>query len=437
MPNGARLDPQSAVVVGAGIIGVCCAYALRRSGFEVLLVEKDEPGQAASFGNSGSIGLASTPPLGLPGMLKDVPRMLMDPRHALVLRWRYLPRSLPWLLKFARTLDPARVEAISAARANLLSHAGGAYEDLLSEIGHSELIYPSGLIFAYESEGSFRGARYGIELRRRTGVEVQEMSGNTLREIEPALSERAAQGFYLPAVRTTTSPLALTRSILAAYRARGGKLVHATVRRFERGPEGVCAVETDQGRHLCDLAVVAAGAWSRDLAKQFGDRIPLAAERGYHIVVEDPPVKPAVPIVSGDRNVSMTMMEGNLRMTTMAEFAAIDAPPDHERALRLFRAAAGLIRDLEVKAASRWIGSRPSTPDSLPVIGRSPRCPNLFYAFGHGHLGLTFGAVTGRLVAQLARGDRPNIDIGPYRPDRDYTGAHLFESAVERPGAAR
>jgi len=153
-------------------------------------------------------------------------------------------------LKFARTLDPARVEAISAARANLLSHAGGAYEDLLGEIGHSELIYPSGLIFAYESEGSFRGARYGIELRRRTGVEVQEMSGNTLREIEPALSERAAQGFYLPAVRTTTSPLALTRSILAAYRARGGKLVHATVRRFERGPEGVCAVETDHGRHL-------------------------------------------------------------------------------------------------------------------------------------------------------------------------------------------
>ena len=181
MPNGARLDRQSVVVVGAGIIGVCCAYALRRSGFEVLLVEKDEPGQAASFGNSGSIGLASTPPLGLPGMLKDVPRMLMDPRHALVLRWRYLPRSLPWLLKFARTLDPARVEAISAARANLLSHAGGAYEDLLSEIGHSELIYLSGLIFAYE----FRRKLPGRSLRHRTAPSNgRGSSGDVWKHIE-------------------------------------------------------------------------------------------------------------------------------------------------------------------------------------------------------------------------------------------------------------
>ena len=225
------------------------------------------------------------------------------------------------------TLDPARVEAISAARANLLSHAGGAYEDLLSEIGHSELIYLSGRSLPTspkEASGALATAsNCAVERAWKLGDVWKHIEGDRAGPIRTCCAR------LLP----TGSPhdnqsLALTRSILGAYREQGGKLVRATVRRFARGPEGVCAVETDQGHHRCDLAVVAAGAWSRDLAKQFGDRIPLAAERGYHIVVEDPPVKPAVPIVSGDRNVSMTMMEGNLRMTTMAEFAAIDAPPD-------------------------------------------------------------------------------------------------------------
>src|SRR4051812_38420649 len=285
---GPEPSAERAIVVGAGIVGVCCAYALQRAGFNVLLLDKDEPGMAASYGNSGSIGLASTPPLGVPGMLKEVPRMLLDPMHALVIRWRHLPRSLPWFIKFARTLDPARVEAISHARAALLSHAGDAYDDLLEEIGRPELINGGGLIFAYETESTFRGARYGIDLRRRTGVEVVEMSGAGLRDIEPALTEKVVQGFYLPKVRTTTNPLKLTRAILAAYEERGGRVLRETVRGFDRGSGRVRGVQTDQGRHSCDLAVIAAGAWSRELIQHLGDDIPLAAERGYHIVIEDP-----------------------------------------------------------------------------------------------------------------------------------------------------
>lgn len=419
------VQAKRAVVIGAGIIGACCAFSLQRAGFEVLLLEKDEPGRAASYGNSGSIGLSSTPPLGVPGMLRDVPRMLLDPNHALVIRWKRLLPSLPWFLKFARTLKPARVEAISRARAALLARSGAAYDDLLATIGRPELIYGSGLIFAYESEGAFKGARYGIELRRRTGIEVQELAGDALRELEPTISGKATHGIFLPNVRTVTNPLHLTQAIMTAFVQAGGRVRREEVKGFERDGDKVSAVLTDRGRHACDLAVISAGAWSRRLVRMLGDTVPLEAERGYHIMIEHPRMVPAIPVVSGDHNVSITTMDGDLRMTTMAEFAAIDAPADHDRAMRVFKAASGLIRDLEIKVASRWVGSRPSTPDSLPVIGRSPVAGNVLYAFGHGHLGVTFGAVTGNLTTQLALGARPNIDISPYRPDRAYDGSHL------------
>ncbi len=416
---------QRAIVVGGGIVGACCGYALQRRDFDVTLIEQAEPGRAASFGNSGSIGLASVPPLGMPGMLKDLPKMLLNPVHPLILRWRHLPQSLPWLRRFARALSPGRVEAISGARAALLSHAGNAYEGLLAEIGHPELIYASGLIFVFETQAAFEGAKSGVALRRRHGIEAQEMTGPALRELEPAISHKVVAGVHYPVVRTVTDPLTLTQAILTAFQERGGQVANEQVTGFEHGSQGVAAVLTKSGRRPCDLVVIAAGAWSAELARQLGDKMFVVPERGYHIMIARPAQSPAIPLVSGDRNVSIVKMTHGLRMTTMAEFAAIDAPPDHQRALRVFQGAAGVVRDLELDVASSWMGSRPSTPDSLPVIGRSLRSRNVIYAFGHGHLGLTFGAVTGNLVGQLARDETPNFDIAPYRPDRGFDGSHL------------
>jgi D-amino-acid dehydrogenase len=411
---------STAVVIGGGIIGACCAYALLDRGFAVTLIEKDAPGRAASFGNSGSIGLASVPPLGMPGMLKDTPRMLLDPHHPLVVRWSHLPTALPWLLKFARNLSPARVAAISRGRAALLAQAGTAYDVLLAQIGRPELLHGGGLVFAYESEAGLRGDRAGIELRRRHGIEVREMTGAELRELEPAISERAVCGTYFPIVRTALDPLDVTEAIVGAFIARGGRLLHEEVRAFEMGAGGVEQVATNVARHPAGLVVLAAGAWSRALAEMLGERFPLIAERGYHIMIADPPFAPAIPVVSGEWHVNMTTMTTGLRLSTMAEFAAIDAAPNHARVLKVCEGAARLIRGLELKVASRWVGSRPSTPDSLPVIGRSTRQRNVIHAFGHGHLGLTFGPITGAIVAALARDEAPPLDIAPYRPDRSF-----------------
>jgi D-amino-acid dehydrogenase len=416
---------QRAFVLGGGIVGACCALALLRRGFDVTLVEKDVPGHAASFGNSASIGLASVPPLGTPGMLRDLPRMLLDPMHPLVIRWRHLPQTLPWLMRFRKTLAPARVEAIAGARAALLSQAGHAYDSLLSEIGRPDLIRTTGLIFTYESRAAFEGARGGIALRRCHGIEVHEHDGDALRTLEPALSDRVVCGVHYPIVQTVTNPLSLTEAIVDAVRTRGGRVLREAVVGFEFGPSGVAQIVTDAGRHACDLVVLSAGAWSGRLAGLLGDKVSVTAERGYHVMIEDAPNMPAISVASGDRNVSISTLSTGLRMTTMAELTAIDAPPDHERALRIFQSAAGLIRGLELNVASRWVGSRPSTPDSLPVIGRSPRYRNVIYAFGHGHLGVTFGAVTGSIVGTLARDESPNLDITPYRADRAFDGSHL------------
>ncbi len=423
--NPATATGTRALVLGGGIVGVCCAYQLARRGFRVTLIEKDEPGRAASFGNSGSIGLGSVPPLGMPGMLKDLPKMLADPLHPLVIRLRALPTTFPWLMRFKSALDTARVEAIATARADLLSHSGTAYDALLHEIGRPDLITHRGLIFAYESQAAFEGARAGIELRRRHGIVAEEMSGGALREMEPAISRKVAAGVFYPVVRTVIDSLSVTTAILDAFLALGGTLLRETVQDFERGPAGVERVVTDAAKHECDLVVLAAGAWSRPLAAKLGDRVMVTPERGYHIMVANPPYLPKIPVASGDRFVSITTMTHGLRLTTMSELTAIDAPPDHDRAMRLFQGAAGIIRDLRLDVASRWVGSRPSTPDSLPVIGRSPSAANVLYAFGHGHLGLTFGAITASVIAQLARRESPNLDIAPYRPDRAYDGSHL------------
>jgi D-amino-acid dehydrogenase len=430
VPSSPESGSLKAVVIGGGIVGVCCAYALIRRGFDVSLIEKDRPGYGASFGNAGSIGLASVPPLGMPGMAKDVPRMLLDPMHPLVVRWRHLPAAVPWLLRFTRSMAPHRAEAIGGARAALLEHAGTAYDSLLAEIGRRDLIHGGGLLFTCETHAALEAARTGIAFRRRHGIEAREMTGNELRELEPALSDRVVGGVYYPIVRTVTNPLSLTEAVAAAFRARGGRILREEVRGLETGPSGVERVVTNAGGHPSDLVVLAAGAWSRFLAKMLGDNVPVIAERGYHIMIANPAHVPVIPIISGDRNVSITTMSNGLRMTTMAEFAAIDAPPDHARALRVFEGTAGLIRGLKLEVASRWMGSRPSTPDSLPVIGRAPRHRNVIYAFGHGHLGLTFGAVTASIVGSLARDETPNLDIAPYGPNRSFDGSHLLQESV-------
>ncbi|MDA0674882.1 MAG: FAD-binding oxidoreductase [Proteobacteria bacterium] len=417
--TGAQQGARMAHVIGGGIVGTCCALYLQREGFEVVMLERDEPGKAASFGNAGSLGIASVPPLGMPDIPGKAIKMMFDPMHALRIKLGYLPRAVPWFLAFLKSCQTSEVERIADARTRLLERVYDSYEPLFEAARAQDLIKKPGLMAVYEKDESFERARFAYDLRRNRGIRVEEISGDQVRDMVPAIGPAAKRAYFMPDVSYVINPLRLTETLARHFVERGGKIVREEVRRFEFGPNGVSKIVTDKGTHDCQTVVVAAGVWSRELARQLGTRVLLESERGYHIMIPDAGVNVPVPFMAADRNVTFTQMELGIRMTTGAEFSGVDAPPDHAWAERLFRAGvAAIMPQMKMDKIIPWYGPRPSTPDSLPVIGKASKHANVFFAFGHGHLGLTFGAVTGRIIADLAAGRRPNQDLTPYRPDR-------------------
>lgn len=409
---------KTVTVVGAGIVGVCCALHLQREGFKVRLVEKGEPGMKASFGNSGSFGTASCVPFAMPGVLKKVPKMLFDSESPLKLRWSHVPRALPWFLRFIAASRPSRVEEIAAARNSLLVHTHAGYAPLIEGADASKWVDNNGLMMVFENETTFEGAAYALDLRRRNGVHMDILDGNEARQMEPALSKKVIKAVSLPDVSRTIDPFRLTESLAKDFVRRGGEIVNGEVRGFEIGPDGPTRIVTDRGPLEVETVVIAAGVWSRPLAKQLGTSVPLEAERGYHVMFANQDFALKRALVSADRNVSLAHMHEGIRATGVAEFAAPDAPPDMRNAEMVKRQAMALVPGLKGEPASQWMGPRPSHPDSKPVIGRSPRHKNVLFAFGHDHLGLTMAGITGKLVAELATGKPTTVDLAPFRPDR-------------------
>ncbi len=409
---------RSMTVIGAGIVGVCCALHLQREGFKVRLVEKGEPGMKTSFGNSGSFGTASCVPFALPGVLKKVPGMLLDSESPLKLRWSHVPKALPFFLRLVEASRPSRVEAIAAARNSLLVHTHAGYAPLIEGADAAQWVDHNGLMMVFESEAAFEGAAYALDLRRRNGVHMDILDGNEARQMEPALARSVIKAVSLPDVSRTIDPFRLTSALVQDFRRRGGEIVTAEVRGFAIGSEGPTKLLTDGAPIDVEQVVLAAGVWSRPLARQLGTSVPLEAERGYHVMFAPQDFGLKRALVSADRSVSLAHMHEGIRATGVAEFAAPDAPADMRIADRVMRHARALVPGLRGEPVSRWMGPRPSHPDSKPVIGRSPRHRNVFFAFGHDHLGLTMAGITGKLVAELATGQPTTVDLAPFRPDR-------------------
>ena len=409
---------RHATVIGGGIVGICCALYLQREGFAVRVVEKAEPGRGATFGNAGSFGTASCVPFSLPGVLKRVPKMLFDSQSPLKMRWTHLPAALPWFVRFLEAARPERVEEIAAARNALLVHTHSAYAPLIEDAGAGEWVRPDGLLLTFESEAAFAGAAYALDLRRRNGVHMDILDGNEARQMEPALSPKVVRAVSLPDVSRAYDPWRLCDALARDFVRRGGEIVRAEARGFALGPDGPTRLITDTGALDVETVVLAAGVWSRPLAAQLGSKVPLEADRGYHVMFPGQEFGLRRAVISQDRGVALADMHDGIRASGVSEIAAPDAPADMRIADRLQRHAMALLPGLRGEAVSRWMGHRPSHPDSKPVIGRSPRHRNVLFAFGHDHLGLTMAGITGKLIAELATGRPTTVDLEAYRPDR-------------------
>jgi D-amino-acid dehydrogenase len=409
---------QRVVVVGAGIVGVSSAFSLRRDGHAVTLIDRAEPGEGASFGNASIIAMWAVAPVQTPGIVWKVPGMLLDPLGPLAIRWRYLPRLAPWLCRFVAASGRRRVEEIASALAALLAGAVEAFDPLLRAAQAPDLIRRAGAIGLYETEADFRGSAPLLELERRLGVRQETLDADAVRQMAPALAPAFARGVFYPEVAHAADPHLLVKRLAEAFVRGGGRLVREEAVGFEIGGGAVRAVRTRAAVHPCDAAIVAAGAWSKPLAAALGHRPPLDTERGYHVQLPAPGVELRLPVYVPDRGIAMTPLTGGLRLAGTVELGGLAAPPDWRRAQALLARARGWLPGLKEEGATRWMGFRPSMPDSLPVISGSPRLRNAFFAFGHGHLGLTLGARTGAIVAALVGGRDPGLDVAPYRIDR-------------------
>ncbi|QJP16881.1 FAD-dependent oxidoreductase [Starkeya sp. ORNL1] len=407
-------------VIGAGIIGVCTANYLLREGFEVEVIDPVAPGSEdqCSYGNAGGICPGSCIPNAMPGMLRQIPKWLADPEGPLYVRLAYLPQALPWLLRFLASGRRARVEEISAAMRALHRLTFECYEPLVREAGCEELIQQRGQLFVYEDPQGPEKSGYSLGLRRQHGVKVEVLGRDELRQLEPALAPIFQRGVYLPEQGQCPNPGRLVARLAELATRNGARFVRARALGFEFGAAGPTAVRTDAGTRPVGQVVLAAGAWSGELARQLGTRVPLETERGYHIMVKGAETGLRIQTISAERKFVASPMEDGLRLAGTVEFAGLTAKPNMTRADILLRQARHMFPDLKVGEVTRWMGHRPGTPDSIPVIGRSTRHANVLFAFGHGHQGLIGGSVTGRLVAELAAGKPPSIDLHPFRADR-------------------
>src|SRR5271166_5331821 len=409
-------------VIGAGMVGVCTASWLQRDGHSVFLVEAGEPGHGASFGNAGCFNGSSVTPVSMPGVIRSVPRWLFDPLGPLSLRWSYLPAIAPWLVRFVRAGTAEKVRAQAHALRPLVGPALEALKPLVTAAGAADLVHQLGHLYVYRSAHGPEKERLAWELRRDNGVEIDEFNADELRQLEPALSREYVRGLLVRENGHTSNPLGLVERLLEYFLRCGGELVRARASGFRLDGRRLAAIRTDAGDLPAAAAIVCAGAYSKPLAAALGEFVPLETERGYHLMISDPEVAPRIPTADADGKFVATPMATGLRFAGTVELAGLAAPPDWRRAQILLaqgrKMLPGLPASHSEERISLWMGHRPSLPDSLPVLGRSRATPDVIYAFGHGHVGMTAAPMTGKLVADLVAGRPPSIDIAPFAPGR-------------------
>ncbi len=414
------MPSRHVVIAGAGIVGVSAAFFARQRGWDVTLVDPRGIAGGASGGNAGVIAISECVPVGSPGTLKSVPRMLMSRDGPLHIRPAYFPRLFPWLLRMLMASTPQRVEEISISLASILGQSLAAHEEIADAAGVRASIVRSGWLKAYQSESGMAGARAEYALMRRRGIACDELDTYGIAALDPALQGWFARAVFHPDCHHVGDPQDYVGALGQHVRQTGVDVRADEVTGFETLDGRVTGVRLGAQTITADAVVIAAGAWSKNLCAQLGCSIPLDTERGYHMMLDTSAcaVQLRHPLYWADKAVVLSPMSNKLRVTSSVEFAGLDAQPDFNLVLRCLPDVQRLLPGARLVPDSTWLGFRPSMPDSLPVIGLSPGFANAVLAFGHGHLGLTLGPVTGKLASQLLEGAPTLIPVKPFSPTR-------------------
>lgn len=406
-------------IVGAGIVGICVAANLAEAGYSVTVYDRTGICEETSSGNAAALAFSDVLPMAQKGMVRNLPRWLADPLGPLAIPPAYLPMLAPWLWRFWRAGAASCYESSLAAQAAMMRLAEAEWLPLMARSGAGTMLREDGSLELYESEQEFRASQSGWAARDRFGIEYRHVEGEGLAALQPGLSPRFVKGTLVPGWKTVSDPKLLGKTIWTYAESRGARFENARVEAVGKEPSGDVRLRLAGGSlRTAGTLIVCAGAWSHLLARQFGEAIPLETERGYNTTLPADAFDVRRQLIFGGHGFVVTPLSTGLRIGGAVELAGLKRPPNYGRSGAMLEKAKRFLPGLKTEGGREWMGFRPSLPDSLPVIGASGNAPNVFYAFGHGHLGLTQAAATGRLVRDLVSAKKPPIDLAPFSPRR-------------------
>jgi D-amino-acid dehydrogenase len=415
MPGAATR--QEVTIIGAGIVGICIAARLTEAGCDVTVIDRSGICAETSAGNAAALAFTEIIPLAHEGMIRQVPGWLLDPLGPLSIPPAYFPKLLPWLYRFWRAGSAANYGRAVAAQVELMRLAEAEWMGLMEVSGTRSMLREDGCLELYESEAEHRASMPGWDARERAGITVHHLGQEEIAQYQPGLSPRFVRATFVPGWKTVANPAELGKAVWQYAESLGARYVQAAVEAIKQDGDGYRLRLAGGGEHRSETIVIAAGAWSHQLAATLGDDIPLEAERGYNTTLPTDAFDVKRQLVFSDHGFVVTPLATGLRIGGAVEFGGLKRPPNFARSKAMLQKAADFLPGLKTGGGREWMGHRPSLPDSLPVIGPASR-PGVFYAFGHGHLGLTQAAATGRLISDLILGQKAPVSLAPFSAKR-------------------
>jgi len=402
------------VVIGAGIIGAAIAYDLQKRGHKITLIDRDAPGSGASFGNMASIAVSEFMPVSRPSVWLQTPGWVLHPEGPIRVAPRYAPKLIPWFLRFFNAGLPWNMRKLEAQGADLCRPALDDMQSLMDEIGLGQDISQTGCLSLYADDAEFRADQERLDMLDRHGFAYEVIESGRLREMEPAISHQIKKAVLLPDNRTVADPHRIVTRLVDIVCERGGIFHQGDVVNLQTS-EGTTNIQLSNGEHLkAKNVVICAGAFSARLSKMLGEPIPLETERGYHTQIMAPNVTLDHSIIWPAKAFMVSPTAGGIRIGGTVEMSGLDAAPNYNRAKVTVRSAKEALPDLTVEDTTEWMGHRPALPDTVPVMSPSRKTPGVYYATGHGHLGLTEAATCAKLMGDMITGQKPEIDPAPY-----------------------
>ena len=402
-------------VIGAGIQGVCNALFLQKKGFKVTLFDRDEPGNSASYGNAGHFSPYASVPLNRPDVITDVPAMLASSRGPLALKWNYVHKMIPWFLRFLLNCSERKMMHTAKNMHQILDLALPAFDELFEEIELNGLVENKGIIYVWNDQ-NLKSRELEIKIRKELGVKQQLLSPKDIHDLEPNIKPFYHGGVFYDYARHTRNPKKILLKLFDNFLKKGGKFLKLNIKDINFDDDKP-VIRSETQRFIFDKLVISCGVFSKRLTDKLHENIPMDTERGYHVHFKGFDHLISRPVVYANRGFGMTPMEQGLRVVGTVEFGGLDNPLSKSRIKNLIMNAKDMLDGLP-EHEDEWLGFRPTLPDYLPVLGPSKNYKNVFYSFGHHHLGWTLGAISGKIISKMIANENTNLNLSAYSSSR-------------------